>query len=228
VIYFLKFEKLFPVLYKLAELGATSETIEISTTRLAELLGFSQQTASRHLIELERMGLIKRETSRRGWKIRLTEKGLSMLKQIYYGLKKVIEGVKMGMIKIEGEVFTGLGEGAYYVSKEGYIKQFVKKLGFKPYPGTLNLRLKAEKDLKARSELESYPPIIIEGFESEGRSFGPVKCYKAIINNEVEGAVVIAMRSHYGPSVLELIAPIYLREKLKLKDGDKIEVRIPV
>jgi hypothetical protein len=33
-------------------------------------------------------------------------------------------------ITLEGTVFTGLGEGAYYISKEHYRKQFIEKLGF--------------------------------------------------------------------------------------------------
>lgn len=38
-----------------------------------------------------------------------------------------------------GRVFSGVGEGSFYVSL--YSKKFLEKLGFRPYPGTLNLRL---------------------------------------------------------------------------------------
>ena len=123
-------------------------------------------------------------------------------------------------------VFTGLGEGAYYVTREGYKRQFVEKLGFEPYPGTLNLRITDPESLRARRELDYYPGIEIRGFEAEGGTFGAGKCFRALVNDEIEAAVVIAYRSHYGPSVLEVISPVYLRGKLGLKDGDEVKVKI--
>ena len=45
-------------LYELLLLGAASGAVRISTTRLAGLLGCSQQSASRHLKLLEEMGLV--------------------------------------------------------------------------------------------------------------------------------------------------------------------------
>ena len=102
----------------------------------------------------------------------------------------------------------------------------MEKLGFDPYPGTLNIKLTNEYDLNSLSELEAYPAVELEGFENESRTFGPVKCYPAIINNKVKGAVIYALRSHYGSSVLEIISETYLRRKLNLKDGNKVKVEI--
>jgi len=55
-----------------------------------------------------------------------------------------------------------------------------------------------------------------------------VKCYSAIIDNKVKGALVTALRSHYDVSVLEIIAPVCLRKQLNLKDGNKVKVEICV
>jgi riboflavin kinase len=129
-------------------------------------------------------------------------------------------------VTLEGAVFTGLGEGAYYVSKPDYKKQIVEKIGFEPYPGTLNVRLSKDYDTKTRSELESYPAIEIMGFQGEDRSYGLVRCYPAIIGGKIKGALVTAKRSHYDTSVLELIAPVCIRKQLGLKDGNKVKVEI--
>jgi riboflavin kinase len=129
-------------------------------------------------------------------------------------------------IALEGTVFTGLGEGAYYISKEAYRKQFIEKLGFDPYPGTLNLKLTTDYDIKARNELEAYPAVEVGGFKNEDRTFGPVKCYPVIIDNKVKGALISALRSHYDASVLEIIAPVQLRKHLGLKDGHKARVEV--
>lgn len=213
-------------LYKLAEMGAWTRTVKVSTEYLAEKMRMSQQTASRHLIGMERKGWIKRTITPEGCLIKITDSGISELKKIYSSLKTVMEAGYPPSVTLEGVLFSGLGEGAYYVTRDGYRKQFIEKLGFDPYPGTLNLKLTSDYDMKTRSELETYPAIEVPGFKNETRTYGPVKCFPAIINNKVKGAVLSAMRSHYDASVLEIISSEFIRNKLKLKDGNKIKVEI--
>jgi riboflavin kinase len=213
-------------LLKLAEMGAHRRTAKISTEYFAEKLGIAQQTASRYLIELERKGWIKRTTTPEGSLIKIDDAGVKELQKLHQNLRLWIEAAYPPSITVEGIVFTGLGEGAYYTSKEIYKKQFIEKLGFDPYPGTLNLKLTTDYDLKTRMELEAYPAIEIQGFKTEDRTFGDIKCYPAIIDNKVKGALLSAMRSHYDSSVLEIIAPVNLRKQLKLKDGQKLKVEV--
>jgi riboflavin kinase len=211
---------------KLAEMGAHRRIAKISTEYLAAKLNTSQQTASRYLIELDNMGWVERTITAEGCLIRITESGVKELQKISSRLRFLMEADYLPSITLEGTVFTGLGEGAYYISKEQYRKQFIEKLGFDPYPGTLNLKLTTDYDIKTRNELEAYPAIEIEGFTSEDRTFGPVKCYPLIIENKAKGALISAMRSHYDASVLEIIAPVPLRKSLKLKDGHKVKVEV--
>jgi len=218
--------KHFFTLYKLAELGAHSRTVKVSTEYLAQKMRASQQTASRHLIELEKRNWVKRTITPEGCLVKITDSGMAELKKLYSDLRLIFEAAYPPSITLEGFLFTGIGEGAYYVTKEEYRKQFIEKLGFDPYPGTLNLKLTSEYDVKTRSELEAYPAIELQGFKDESRTFGSVKCYPAVINNKMKGAVVFALRSHYNTSVLEVIAPVFLRGKLKLKDGNKVKVEI--
>ena len=214
------------ILLKLAEMGAHRRTAKISTQYLAGKLGASQQTASRYLIELDNNGWIKRTVTPEGCLIKITDAGIKELKKLYSNLRFLMEAAYPPSITLEGVVFTGLGEGAYYISKERYTKQFIEKLGFEPYPGTLNLKLTTDYDVKTRSELEAYPAIEIEGFRSEDRTFGSVKCYPVTIENRVKGALILALRSHYDTSVIEIIAPVFLRKHLNLKDGHKVKVEV--
>jgi riboflavin kinase len=213
-------------LLKLAEMGAHRRTAKISTEYLAGKLDVSQQTASRYLIELDHKGWISRTITSEGCLMRISEAGLKELNKLYSNLRLIMEAVYPPSITLEGTVFSGLGEGAYYIAKEQYRKQFIEKLGFDPYPGTLNLKLTTDYDIKAHDELEAYPAVELEGFKSEDRTFGPVKCYPVIIDNKVKGALISALRSHYDASVLEIIAPIVLRRRLKLKDGNKVKVEV--
>jgi len=214
------------MLLKLAEMGAYRRTAKISTEYLANKLWISQQTASRYLIELERKGWINRKVTPDGSLIKIQEEGDVELQKLYANLKLLMEKSYPPSVTLEGTVFTGLGEGAYYVNKLDYKKQIQAKLGFEPYPGTLNVKLTQDYDIKTRRDLEAYPAIDVMGFQNEDRSFGLVKCYPAIIGGKIKGALVTATRSHYDASVLEIIAPVCLRKQLNLKDGNKVKVEI--
>ncbi|RLF17684.1 MAG: riboflavin kinase [Thermoprotei archaeon] len=214
-------------LYTLALMGAHRKPILISTTKLAERLGVSQQTASRRLLDLEKNGMIRRELSPRGSLIYITEKGMKALRDLYEGLAMIFEAKKelKGILTLKGKVFTGLGEGAYYVTIPYYYKQFSRILGGPPYPGTLNLRLEDEESLANRKFLDSMPGIYIPGFSDERRSYGGVKCFKVLINGE-EGLLLLIERTHYPPNVIEIISKKKLREALSLKDGDLVTVKV--
>ncbi|MGD6851660.1 MAG: DUF120 domain-containing protein [Candidatus Bathyarchaeia archaeon] len=214
------------MLLKLAEMGAYKRTAKISTEYLAKKLDISQQTASRYLIELERRGWVQRSITPEGSLIKIEAQGEGELQKLYSSLKLLMEKTYPPSVTLEGTVFTGLGEGAYYINKPDYKKQIVEKLGFEPYPGTLNIKLTTDYDIKTRQELEAYPAVEITGFRGEDRSFGLVKCYPAVIGGKVKGALVTALRSHYDASVLEIIAPVCLRKQLNLKDGNKVKVEI--
>ncbi|MFQ6085186.1 MAG: DUF120 domain-containing protein [Candidatus Bathyarchaeia archaeon] len=211
-------------LYNIARLGAIDSVVKVSTLELARETETSQQTASRLLIELVDLGLIRRSIVPDGSALRLTSKGVEELKSVHSALEMLLEP-RERFITLEGEVFDGLGEGRWYMSQSGYREQFMEKLGFDPFLGTLNLRLDPLNQ-GLRKELESYPSIRIDGFPGPERSFGAVNCYRATINEKVEGAVIITERGHYDSSVLELIAPMSLKKRLGLKAGSKVRVRV--
>ena len=210
-------------LYKLMEVGAYPDEVIFTTTELAKLLGASQQTASRHLIELEKLGLVHRVRLGRRESIKITSTGVNHLDKMFITLKRAFE-MKKAETVFEGTVFSGMGEGAYYVNHEAYKQQFLSKLGFQPYPGTLNLRVRKEDQEEVRF-LEASPFILIEGFTDAGRSFGPAKCFLRKIADKADGAIILPVRTHYSGDVVELISLKFLREQLHLKDGDTIKVR---
>jgi|YelNatPaOPRAMG01_1025707.scaffolds.fasta_scaffold191893_2 riboflavin kinase len=211
---------LFFTLLKIAEALIDLNKQEVSASFLIKKFNIPQQTLSRHLKELKKLGLVETVKISKGETVKVTVKGYKELALIQALLEKTLK-VQPNEIKLEGKVFSGLGEGSYYISQPGYKKQFIEKLGFNPYPGTLNVKIE-ECYLRRVSLLKCYPSIVIEGFSNGKRSFGSVNCYKALLEDKIEGAVISALRSHYGEDVLEIIAPVNLRETLKLKDGDKI------
>src|SRR5437879_778914 len=205
-------------------MGAYQRDVPDSTSLVAKNIGVSQQTASRRLIEMERLGLLIRSSERRSQKVRITKEGLESLTQMYRVLRTVFEAPR-AEVEINAVVFSGLSEGAYYMGMEGYRKQFRSKLGFDPFPGTLNLRVRNE-ELGARRELDGNPLVEIEGFANKTRTYGAGKGYRAIMNGEVQGAVIVPVRAHYGEDVIEVISPEKLRTRFNLKDGDSVNIRV--
>lgn len=211
------------VLKQLALLGGMSKPIKVRSGDVSELTDVSPQTASRRLQALEADELISRKIEKDGQWISLTEEGIELLKWEYLMYKKIFEGFR-GTVEISGTLFAGMGEGRYYVNQGGYKTQFKDKLGFIPFPGTLNLHITKES-IGYIERLYSHDGIQISGFSNEDRSFGDVKCFRAEISDK-NCAVILPERSHYPDSTLEVISPEYLRESLGLRDGDKVCVKV--
>jgi riboflavin kinase, archaea type len=210
-------------LYTLMRLGAAKTPVRVSTTELSRVMGGSQQSASRHLQMLEKAGLIQRSVEPGGSRIRVTGTGLAELDLLLQELKWHLEGEEADAVELEGTVVSGLFEGAYYISKEGYRSQIEGKLGFNPFPGTLNLRID-EEDYEKKRRLERLPSIRLEGFKDGERSFGACRCYPLTVNGEVDGALIVAERSIHDYNILEVVAPVYLRRHLGLADGDRVRL----
>ena len=215
-----------PTLIELLELGAKDRPVSITTTELGQKLGKSQQLASKHLEEMEKEGMVERIRSGGKSYVKLTKKGISSGAALYSTLSRVYSNNEGEKLEIVGTVFSGLGEGAYYISMKGYKRQFLAKLGWEPFPGTMNLRLDHPIFRKVRRDLETMKGIHIDGFKDGKRSFGGAECFKAILNGKADGAVLVIERTIHDDTVLEIISPINLRKQFKLKDGDEMKVEI--
>jgi len=216
-------EKFAFTLRKLALMGALDDYIMLSSRELGENLEMSQQSASKRILELIDNGLIVRDLGTRKQRIKITSKGVEEMKKEYSEYRRIFE--KTDHLRIQGEVVSGMGEGGYYICQEGYVKQFEKKIGFIPFQGTFNVRIYPE-EIGKLDIIRSTSGITIDGFSSEGRSFGSVIAYKCKIHN-IDCAITVPERSHYV-DILEIIAPCSIRRSLSLVDGDKIDVKVSI
>jgi len=208
-------------LKKLALLGAHRKTLELSSVEFATHIDSSQQTAARKLKALEEEKLISRKILPDGQLICLTKKGIELLQKELNDYQGIFSG--NGNINIlSGKIVTGLGEGQYYIALDGYRTQFIEKLGFDPYPGTLNVRLDTNS-IDLRKKIAQS--IRISGFTDQNRTFGKGSCFRVRIS-DIEGAVITPERTHYPEDIIEIIAPVNLRERLELKDGTNINVEV--
>ena len=214
----------------LAELlakGARHNFVTITTLSLGKSINKSQQAASKHLLELERDGYVERMRSGQSVSVRITTKGHTEMARISTILKSSLES-SPSYIEFKGTIVSGMGEGAYYMSMKGYEKQFKSKLGYIPFPGTLNVKLKDKEFIEAKRTLDTHPGIMINGFSDGKRTYGWVKCYPSKINNSIDAALITLERTHHDDSVIELISKENIKKTTKLSTGSQISIRVPI
>lgn len=122
-------------------------------------------------------------------------------------------------MKITGEVTTGLGKAAYFLSQEFYTREFKRNLGFVPFPGTLNV-IVSEEYLDEINEIKANCENLIKPDEG----FGAVNYIKAVLNDKIEGAIVFPAKTTHEENYLEFISQNKLRDELSLKDGDTVSL----
>ncbi|MEG3225338.1 MAG: riboflavin kinase [Methanobacteriales archaeon Met13] len=118
-------------------------------------------------------------------------------------------------MEIQGKVISGAHEGQYFMSLDVYRGQFREKIGFEPFPGTLNLEIN-EDDVNKIQQLKGQ----MKSVTGQGK-FGDVKVLPALLNRKVEGALVFPEKTHHRPEILEFVASQNLRKLLQLQDGDQ-------
>lgn len=221
----LKIQHILTLSYLLSK-GARHNYVTLTTSVLGKNIKKSQQAASKHLLELEQNGFIERIISGRNISVRITSKGYSEMVKLSTILKKSLESPS-SEIELEGKITSGMGEGAYYMSLKGYARQFNEKIGYVPYPGTLNIKLEKKEFTEAVKQLDSLDGKIIDGFSDGKRTYGWVKCFPAKINS-IDCQLIRLERTHHDTSIIELISKKSIRKQSKLKDNSKVVISVIV
>ncbi len=126
----------------------------------------------------------------------------------------------MSEINFIGKVVSGRGEGEKYLKLEWVKNQMTEKLGFTPFPGTLNLQLD-KNYIKEKRLLSEKSALGI--CQSAGYCIGLL--FKASIIGQA-CAVIIPQVKNYPPDFLEIVSEFNLRHELHLSDNDEVEITI--
>ncbi len=197
---------------------AATAPLHVGTAELGRRLAVSQQSASRFLLDLEEQGYITKRRKGRGQEVRLTLKGRRKLKAYASVLERLF--LRRPSQKLEGTVVAGLGEGAYYVGE--YRSRLADRLGYAPFPGTLNVRLAEEP-----SAVPVEDALVIPSFERHHRTFGELRILSVTLSKgrqSVECHLLLPERTHHPENELEFIHEESLREKLDLREGHTVTV----
>ena len=207
--------------------GAKYNYVTITTSSLGKNIKKSQQAASKHLLELEQNNFIERLVSGRNISVKITTKGFSEMVKLSAILQKSLDS-SPSHVELKGTLVSGMGEGAYYMALKGYTQQFKSKIGYIPFPGTLNVKLDQKTHQEAIKQFETLEGIKIESFSDGKRTYGWVKCFNGKLNNSIDCELIFLERTFHDKSIIELISKKHLRKIGKLKDGTTVKIKIPI
>jgi riboflavin kinase len=124
-------------------------------------------------------------------------------------------------MEISGIIQSGAGKGAFFTQVDWVVRQCEKMLGYRPFPGTLNVRID-DSDMNGLKRL-------VDGNDFELVPDDPAFCsasVKKVVVNGIPAAVVIPaedVRIH-EERIVEIIAACGIKETLGLKDGDGVRL----
>ncbi len=220
----LKIQHIF-TLTQLLSKGARHNFVQLTSSSLGRSIQKSQQAASKYLVELESDGFIERFMKGRKVFVRITNKGYAELVKLHSLLGSSL-GTLPSSIELKGKIISGMGEGAYYMSLKGYTKQFKSKIGYVPFPGTLNVKLYQKEHVEAIQQLDDLDGQKINSFSDGKRTFGWVKCFTATLNRTINCQLIRLERTHYDNSIIELISKNNICKTADLKIGSQISIKI--
>jgi len=124
-------------------------------------------------------------------------------------------------LKIKGVIETGVGEGSFFTGLEWVVEQFEEEMGFKPFPGTLNVRVLKEEVPEMDAFFSSKDFELIP----EDPQFCSAWLKRVWIKGILGAAVFPSEDVHiHKKEVIEVMSSCHLKDTLHLKDGDEIEL----
>ena len=117
-------------------------------------------------------------------------------------------------------MFSDLGQASSFMALDWVQKALRDGLGFPPYPATLNLRLESDKAMAVWQEVKSE----MRGIDiiPPGPSFCKARCFLVEIEGKQKGAVLLPEVEGYPANKVEVIAPVRLKDELRVRDGGQI------
>lgn len=124
---------------------------------------------------------------------------------------------------LTGRVIGGVKQAAYFTQLDWVQEQCAEKLGFRPYPGTLNLEISEDslpelENLRLEAGIELVPP---------DPSFCAAKTLPLTIDG-VAGAMIVPSEdvNVHEKNVIEILAPLRLKDTLGIGDGSVVTLLI--
>lgn len=130
-------------------------------------------------------------------------------------------------IRVRGIVFADLGHARDFMSLEWVRDAMRERLGFDPYPGTLNLHLRDNEALAHwQAVKERVPPVFMPSpdpsFCSSYYFLGFLTGWRGSEGLRERIAIVVPGVDDYPADKVEVIARLALKDTYSIRDGDEL------
>lgn len=122
-----------------------------------------------------------------------------------------------------GVTAPGQGKAVFFTRLPWVARAFADKLDLDIWPGTFNVRIAETRSLGLWAEVKLQPGIEIEPPDATACV---ARCYRAQVNGEVTGAIVVPHVDAYPADLVEIVAAQSIRSTLSLEDGDPVTLRV--
>ena len=123
-------------------------------------------------------------------------------------------------MKIKGKVVTGLGESGKFLAIDWVNRAVCEQFKFTPFCGTLNIDVEDPAIQRALKQRGS------DRIASCEEGFCDALTYRGRINGRYECGVIIPLVPNYPEQILEIVAPVHLKDALSINDGDEVELEL--
>ena len=125
-------------------------------------------------------------------------------------------------MKIKGKVVTGLGESGNFLAIDWVNRAVCEQFKFTPFCGTLNI------DVRDPAIQQTLKKSATERIASCEQGFCDALTLRGVINGRYECGVIIPLVPNYPEQILEIVAPVHLKDALGISDGDEVELDLEV
>jgi riboflavin kinase, archaea type len=125
-------------------------------------------------------------------------------------------------VEIHGRLVRGLGEAPAFTQLPWVVEQCRTKLGFEPYPGTVNLEVLSE-DMASWQELKAQAGVLLVPPDP---AFCDAGCQPVTIDGKLGAATITPHVEGYPADKLELLAPCNVMQALQLSFGQEVTLTV--
>jgi CTP-dependent riboflavin kinase len=129
--------------------------------------------------------------------------------------------------KLQGVIFSDLGLASKFMSLAWVQDALLERLGFAPFPATLNVRPAGQEDAAAWASIQNDPSLFSRMPSHQGSCL--TRIYRIAIEvdangtrRSAQGAVLLPEVKDYPKDKIEIVAPVRLKEAFGVRDGDRL------
>jgi CTP-dependent riboflavin kinase len=131
------------------------------------------------------------------------------------------------MERMTGIIFSDLGQASTFMALDWVQDLLNERLGYHPFPATLNVRPKAAEDARTWQRVQSElagTPLTAASDGHCGAKLFRVEIQAPGSAAKIGGAVLLPEVEDYPNDKIEIVAPVRLKDHLGVGDGDQLVV----